>query len=161
MEKKYRQCAGVVVFNKEGRVFLGNRIRFKSAWQFPQGGIETDESIIEAAKRELWEETGITSAILLYSEEKAIRYTFNEKTKEKFRKKGILTDGQDIYFSLFYFTGDESEINLETSIPEFDKYKWDTFDFAIKSVISFKKDAYKKIAKKFQPIINQYLDTIS
>ena len=161
MSKEYRQCAGVVVFNNEGKILVCNRIRFKNAWQFPQGGIETGESIVEAAKRELCEETSITSATLVCSEESFIRYTFNNKVKEIFRKKGILTKGQDIYFSLFYFGGNGDEINLKTEVPEFDKYKWETFDFAIKNVISFKKEAYKKIAEKFQPIIKQYLDTIS
>ncbi len=159
MDKKYRQCAGVVVFNAEGKVLLGNRVKFKNAWQFPQGGIETGESVIDAAKRELREETSVTSVALVYSEKKSIRYTFNNQIKEKFRKKGILTDGQDIYFSLFYFTGNEDEINLKTEVPEFDEYKWESLDFAIKNVIFFKKNAYMKIAKKFQPIINKFLDT--
>ena len=86
MDKKYRQCAGVVVFNAEGKVLLGNRVKFKNAWQFPQGGIETGESVIDAAKRELKEETSVTSVALVYSEKKSIRYTFNNQIKEKFRK---------------------------------------------------------------------------
>ena len=44
MEKQYRKCAGAVVFNKNGQVFLGNRIGFENAWQFPQGGVEENEN---------------------------------------------------------------------------------------------------------------------
>ncbi len=161
MSSLYRKCAGIVVFNNKGLVFLGNRVRFKNAWQFPQGGIEDGESIEEAARRELFEETSIKTAKLVYLDNTPIRYTFNKTIQDNFRKKGVETKGQDIYFSLFYFNGKEEEINLKTAIPEFNKYKWDSLDFAVNNVISFKKEAYKYVAKKFKPIIQQYLATIS
>ncbi len=157
MNKKYRPCAGIVIFNKDGLLFLGNRIGLKNSWQFPQGGIEKNETICEAAKRELFEETGIKSVIHIHSEEKPIRYEFSEDIKSNFRKKGIFNDGQDIYFSLFYFNGNDKEINLKSFEQEFDSYKWDTFEFAVNNIIDFKKDVYVKIADKFTPIIEQYL----
>ena len=161
MNRLYRKCAGIVVFNNEGLVFLGNRIRFKNAWQFPQGGIENNESIEEASRRELYEETGIKTVTLVAVEDTPIRYTFNKVVQSNFRKKGIETNGQDVYFSLFYFNGNEEEINLKTTTPEFNKYKWDSLDFAVKNVVSFKRKTYRSIAKKFKPIIQQYLETIS
>lgn len=157
MEKQYRKCAGAVVFNKNGQVFLGNRIGFKDAWQFPQGGVEENENYIEAAKRELFEETGIKSVEFVCIDEKPIRYEFTEEIKQKFRKKGIYNDGQDICFSLFYFNGNENEINLNMVSPEFSFYKWESFDFAVENIVEFKKDIYKHISEKFSPIIRQYL----
>ena len=161
MNKIYRPCAGIVVFNNDGLLFLGNRVGIENSWQFPQGGIEKNETILEAAKRELFEETGIKSVIHVYTEDMPIRYEFNGKIKSNFRKKGIFNDGQEIYFSLFYFNGSDSEINLKVFEQEFDKYKWDTFDFAINNIIDFKKDVYLRIAKKFMPIIEQYLEAKS
>jgi len=157
VEKQYRKCAGAVVFNKNGQVFLGNRIGFENAWQFPQGGVEENENYIEAAKRELFEETGIKSVEFVCVDEKPIRYEFTEEIKQKFKKKGIYNDGQEICFSLFYFNGSENEINLNGFSPEFSLYKWESFDFAIENIVEFKKDAYKLISEKFSPIIRQYL----
>lgn len=162
MSKQFRLCAAAVVFNSEGKILLGNRIDSDiDAWQFPQGGIETGETPAEAAKRELFEETGISSVKVIYADETPIRYEFSEKVKQAFQQRGIFNSGQDIYFVLFYFTGSDGDINLQTSQPEFKAYKWDTLDFAEKNVISFKKNAYSYAVKQLQPIIRQYLDSVS
>ena len=161
MKKTFRPCAGIVVFNKDGLLFLGNRLGLKNAWQFPQGGIEDGETISEAAQRELFEETGIKNISIVHVEKEAIRYEFDEDVKSKFKKKGIVSDGQDIYFSLFYFEGTDEEINLKCFEQEFDHYVWSDFDFAINNVISFKKEVYQIIAEKFNPLIKQYLKSNS
>lgn len=158
MTKHFRPCAGAVVFNREGLVFLGNRIDTKEdAWQFPQGGIEQGESPACAARRELLEETNITSVQLIYVDEEPFRYEFTDDIKEKFRQRQIFNDGQDIYFALFFFDGKSEEINVKTDHPEFRDYQWKTFDFAIENIINFKKDVYKAVAKRFLPKIEQYL----
>jgi putative (di)nucleoside polyphosphate hydrolase len=157
MSNNYRRCAGAIVFNKEGRVFLGKRIGVDGAWQFPQGGIEDGESIEKASQRELFEETGISSVTLIHSETTPIRYSFPKIIKENLAKKGRDFAGQDIFFSLFYFNGNDDEINLLADEQEFDEYKWESFDFAINNIIDFKKDVYVSIANKFAPLISQYL----
>lgn len=159
MPKQFRLCAGAIVFNDKGNVFLGNRIETKEdSWQFPQGGIEPDETPEMAAKRELFEETSICSVKPIYTDNKPSRYEFSQEIKEKFRKRGIFNDGQDIYFTLFYFVGKESEINLQTTVPEFKSYVWESFDFAVQNIISFKKEVYLKAKHIFLPKIGQYLD---
>lgn len=162
MFKNFRKCAGAIVFNKEGKVLLCSRNDVSgNHWQFPQGGIEVGEKPQEAAQRELFEETSISSVELIYVEDTALRYEFTEQIKNNFRKKGIISDGQDIYFSLFFFTGQEDEINVCTTTPEFKDFIWETMDFAIENIISFKKEVYTEIAKKFTPLIAQYLSTHS
>ena len=161
MSNNYRRCAGAIVFNKDGCVFLGKRIGVDGAWQFPQGGIEEGESIEKASQRELFEETGISSTRLIHSETTPIRYSFPKDIQENLAKKGRAFDGQDIYFSLFYFNGKDEEINLLTDEQEFDEYKWGDFDFAINNIIDFKKDVYVSIANKFTPMISQYLKSLT
>lgn len=162
MAKQFRRCAGAVVFNKQGKVLLGSRIECKTdAWQFPQGGIETGESPEEAAKRELFEETSISSVETVYVTNAPVRYEFTQDIKNNFHKRGIFNDGQDIYFALFYFTGQDSEINLQTPNPEFKKYMWGDLDFAVKNVVDFKREPYLKIKDKFVFEIKQYLNKLS
>jgi len=162
MSLHFRACAGAIVFNKQGFVLLGNRIDTKDdAWQFPQGGIEQGESPEVAARRELFEETNVTSVKHIYTENEPTRYEFDEEIKKSFRKKGINSDGQDIYFSLFYFEGNTKEIDVKTAHPEFREYAWKDFDFAVQNIIEFKKEVYVKAKKTFEPKIKQYLCQLS
>ena len=162
MLKKFRPCAGAVVFNKYGCILLCNRNDTRSdAWQFPQGGIESNETALEAAKRELFEETSIVSVDPVYTDNESKKYEFTEDIKSNFRKRGIFNDGQDICFTLFYFYGEDNEINLNTKQPEFREYKWSNFEFAVENIVDFKKDVYSATAQKFEPIIRQYLEKLS
>lgn len=162
MGKQFRLCAGAVVFNRNGKVLLGNRIETKDdSWQFPQGGIESGETPEEAARRELFEETGVTSVTTVCTDAKPSHYEFSEKIKANLRKRGIFNDGQDIFFSLFYFTGKESEINVRTAFPEFKGCIWESLDFATANIIEFKKNVYTSAAERFAPLIKRYLENLS
>lgn len=162
MDKVFRLCAGAVVFNREGKVLLGNRIDTEDdSWQFPQGGIESGETPEEASRRELFEETGVTSVATVCTDAKPSRYEFSEGIKTNLRKRGIFNDGQDIFFSLFYFTGKESEINVKTAFPEFKGYIWESLDFATANIIEFKKNIYVSAASRFAPLIKRYIENLS
>ncbi len=162
MVAKYRPCAGAVVFNREGKVLLCSRIDVPGDhWQFPQGGIEANESPAQAAKRELFEETSITSVVLVYSDSHFSRYDFPLDVQKKFAQKGIFTAGQDIYFSLYFFNGNEEEINLNTANPEFKKYVWKDLQFAVDNIVPFKKPVYLSLVHRLVPEIQQYLNNIS
>lgn len=162
MLSKYRQCASAIVFNRDGKVLLGNRIDTKEpAWQFSQGGIEEGETPAIAAKRELFEEMGIVSVELIFAEKEPFRYDFPKSVRYNFLQRGIDTHGQDVYFCLFYFKGNNTEINVRTKIPEFSEFRWDTLDFAVHNVIDFKRDAYAHAATIVAPLISQYLSRLT
>lgn len=162
MTGKFRPCAGAIVFNKKGQILLCSRKDTTSdAWQFPQGGIEKNETPKEAAKRELFEETSVSSIISIYTDEKPQKYEFTNEIKDLLIQRGIFNIGQEIYFTLFYFYGDDSEIHVKTKQPEFKDYMWSDFDFAVKNIIPFKRDVYSAAAQKFEPIIRQYLEKLS
>ena len=154
MEYPYRKCAAAVLFNDSGRVLVCARHDLQhDDWQFPQGGVEAGETAVDAARRELYEETSVRSVQFVTAMEEGIRYTFPDFILEKRKKRGIYNPGQDLYWSLFRFVGEESEINLDTAEPEFRKYEWVTLDEAVKRAVDFKKDAYKKMAAAFKPFI--------
>lgn len=162
MTEQYRLCAAAVVFNSEGKVLLGNRSDMPDdAWQFPQGGIEENESPAAAATRELWEETSVVSVKCIYTAFEPFRYEFPQIIKDNFKKRHIFTDGQDVFFSLFYFEGKDDEIDLNTSTPEFCQYMWNDFDFAVEHVVAFKKSVYLSAARLLKPLIKQYVNSIS
>lgn len=155
--KKYRKNAGIIVFNKNKKVLICERIgNWEQAWQFPQGGIDEKETAQEAAIRELKEETSISSVRAILTETTPLIYEFPPEVKANSKKKGRDYDGQEQYWSLLLFLGEDSEINLQTKEPEFKSWKWIDIENADKNVVSFKKEVYRTIINKYKPIIEKY-----
>ena len=156
MAPLYRPNAGIVVFNREGKVLLCQRKDVKNAWQFPQGGIEPRETPKKAALRELKEETSITSVKWVTTIEQPVRYDFPPEVMSQLRRRGILHVGQEMYWTLAYFYGNETEINLCTDEPEFSSFRWSTFAEACELIVDFKKEAYRYAAENLQKLIEDY-----
>lgn len=155
--KKYRKNAGIIVFNKNKKVLICERIgNWEQAWQFPQGGIDEKETAQEAAIRELKEETSISSVRAILTETTPLIYEFPPEVKANSKKKGRDYDGQEQYWSLLLFLGEDSEINLQTKEPEFKSWQWIDIENADKNVVSFKKEVYRTIINKYKPIIEEY-----
>jgi len=159
MTGTYRNCAGIIVFNDEGKVLMCTR-RDKSGnqWQFPQGGIEKGERPHQAALRELKEETSITSAKIIFSMPHPLIYNFPPYIRESLLAKGRTNIGQKMYWFLLHFEGDNSEINLETREPEFRNFEWVNISEAPKRIIYFKRAVYMKACKTFEPKIKSFLE---
>lgn len=152
-EGKYRLNALAVVFNAEGKVLLCARSDcYDHPWQFPQGGIEEGETPEEAARRELFEETSISSVELAAALPAPQYYDFPPEVLEKFRKLGRKNIGQKQYSFLFRFVGKDSEINLGEN-GEFRSWKWAEMSEAVAGIAAFKKEVYQKIAEAFTPFI--------
>lgn len=157
MADNFRPNAGIVVFNKEGKVLLCKRSDEDDAWQFPQGGIERGETASIAAQRELWEETSLKNVKLIKTLKEPAPYRFPPDVMALTKSRGWNYVGQKMYWSLFYFCGDDSEINLNTEGHEFSEYRWDTLESAYQLIVDFKKTAYATAVKAFTPLIKEYL----
>ncbi len=151
----YRIGVGIILLNEEKKVFVGKRIDIKSeAWQMPQGGINKDEKIENAAYRELYEETGIKKAKIILRSKKWFQYNISLALKKKLWKGKYLGQKQKWY--VMKFKGNErKDINLNMSKPEFCDWKWINLNELESLIVSFKKEMYKKILKEFEYKIKQ------
>ena len=158
--RKYRPNVGVVLFNPDGRVWYGRRVvnsdvldlgpenKDKSwTWQMPQGGVDEGEDIETAAFRELKEETGVTSARLLMITPGWLAYDFPPQYKKKKWR------GQRQKWAAMIFTGDESEIDLDTDDhQEFDDWRWGELEDAPSLIVPFKRPVYEELVAGFAPL---------
>lgn len=152
MCKLYRKNVGVVVC-KEKKVLLCARSDHEDLhWQFPQGGVEEGEDIIEAARRELWEETGIKNVKFVSKIPFLLRYDFPMGDKKHCYYPYV---GQEQSWLLFEFFGSDRDINFEVDpkCVEFKKFEWVDISEAPKRIVAFKKDVYTQVANYFAPII--------
>jgi putative (di)nucleoside polyphosphate hydrolase len=147
----YRPNVGVVLFNADGRVWLGRRIHTPGPfnWQFPQGGVDKGEDLLAAARRELNEETGVISTRFLNRTEDWITYDFPDDYRGSKIAKGWRGQKQ-VWFAM-RFTGPESEINLFAHAHvEFDDWRWAVLEEAPELVVPFKRGAYDKVVAAFR-----------
>jgi len=143
----YRFGVGIVVVNKERKVLIARRIDLPEVWQFPQGGIEADEEIIAAAKRELYEEVGIKDIKVLQVADELITYDFPPELRKKYL-------GQKHRWVMVEFLGDDKEISFDKGDkPEFSDFRWVEFRQAVAMMTGFKKPAYQKIYELFGGVI--------
>ena len=147
----YRPNVGIVLFNPDGRVWLGRRAHTPGPfnWQFPQGGVDRGEELLAAARLELEEETGVASTTYLGRTEDWITYDFPTGYGGSKMAKGWKGQKQ-VWFAL-RFTGPEAEINLFAHHHiEFDDWRWAEMDEAPALVVPFKRTAYELVIATFQ-----------
>ena len=156
----YRPCVGVMVLNRDGLVWAGHRIAQEDSemagteklWQMPQGGIDEGETPVQAAWRELYEETGIRSATLIEEAPDWINYDLPRELvgvalKGKYR-------GQAQRWFAFRFEGDESEIAINPPPggheAEFDDWAWKPMADLPELIVPFKRGVYEKVVAAFR-----------
>ena len=158
MEEKFknlplRNGVGIVVLNKENKVFVARRIdNPKNFWQMPQGGVDEGEDLLTAALRELEEETSIKNVELIKEIKEIMTYELPKHLlgiiwKGKYK-------GQKQKWFIMRFLGNDEEINIKTKKPEFLEWKWIDLDKLTEVVVDFKLHVYKELKEKIKKIIN-------
>ena len=148
-----RNGVGIVVLNKENKVFVAKRIDNPgNFWQMPQGGIDDGEDFLTAAYRELYEETSIKNVELIKELNGTLTYELPKHLlgiiwKGKYK-------GQKQKWFLMRYLGKDEEINIKTKKPEFLEWKWIEIEALTDVVVDFKLQVYENLKEKIQKIIN-------
>jgi putative (di)nucleoside polyphosphate hydrolase len=157
----YRPCVGVALLNREGHAFIGHRKRKRGSevldphsWQMPQGGIDAGEQPLEAAKRELWEETNVRSIELIAELPDWLKYDLPEDAQGRWSGR---YRGQTQKWFLFRFVGSDREIDVNHPAggahdAEFDDWRWERFERLPELVVPFKREVYQAVAAAFAPL---------
>ena len=147
-----RSGVGIVLLNKKNEVFVARRLdNAKKFWQMPQGGVDKNEDYLDAAYRELEEETSINNVKLIKKLDGFITYELPKNLigiiwKGKYK-------GQKQKWFVMKFLGQDSDINLKTKHPEFFEWKWVALDKITDLVVEFKLSVYKEIKEKVKKIL--------
>ena len=148
-----RKGVGIIVLNKNNEVFVGKRKDNPvDKWQMPQGGIDNNETPLDAMKRELAEETSITRIKILKEIENWLEYELPQNLLGKIWKGKFR--GQRQKWFIVKFLGSENEINLNTKHPEFIEWKWINYKSLPEVIVDFKKEVYLKLKIELNKFIN-------
>ena len=159
--RPYRRNVGSALFDSAGRVLLARRLGDDGPeiilpgyeWQMPQGGVDPHEDLAAAARRELWEETGVTSAVLLGRLPTPLRYDF-PPYRGPDHKLHRFAGQEQVWFAM-RFTGQDSEIDLggrNGEAPEFSEWIWADLGTIAERVVPYKQAIYREVASGFSHV---------
>ena len=144
---------GIAVLNSENKVFVGKRIDNPlDKWQMPQGGVDSNEPLLQAMKRELLEETSIENIEVLKEFDEWLEDELPERLVAKIWRGKYR--GQKQKWFIVKFLGNENEINIVTKNPEFIEWKWIDINLLPDLIVLFKKHVYEKVLLELKKIAN-------
>jgi putative (di)nucleoside polyphosphate hydrolase len=158
--RPYRPNVGIALFSKQGLVLIAKRFRDDGPeivlpgheWQMPQGGIDAQEDPFEAAKRELYEETGVVNLEYLGETTHWLSYDFPLYDGPPHRLAKFRGQRQKWFALGFYGRDDEIDVTIPRGDvePEFDAWKWERLDRVAGLVVPFRRKVYEHVAKEFE-----------
>lgn len=148
--RPYRPCVGLMLFNANGKVFVGARIDTPGDhWQMPQGGVDPGETPRQAAMRELAEEVGTTKAEIIAECSDTICYDLPHELSRRIWQGRYR--GQSQHWFALRFTGEDSDVDIAAcSEPEFRAWKWADIDELTSLIVPFKRDTYRQVIAAFR-----------
>ncbi len=151
----FRANVGIIICNDAGELLWARRSG-QGGWQFPQGGINVNESPLQAMYRELREEVGLQpdDVEVIGTTRDWCRYHL----PERFQRKNVqpLCVGQKQRWFLLRLLAEESSICFDTTVPaEFDRWKWVDRKLPAREVIYFKRSVYAQVLREFRPYLER------
>ncbi len=156
---KYRPCVGVMLLNGAGLAFVGRRrpkgphdfTNERFEWQMPQGGVDESEAPVDAALRELYEETNVRSVEVLAEIEPWLSYDLPPENAKRWKGKYI---GQTQKWFALRFTGEDCEIDIARPAdgahqPEFDEWRWERPSLLPELIVPLKRHVYERVVREF------------
>jgi len=148
-----RVGVGAVLLNKNNQVFVGKRRDNPvNKWQMPQGGVDNNEELVDALKRELYEETSVKSYEIIHELDRWLTYELPENLLGKIWRGKYR--GQKQRWFILRFSGEENEINVNTKKPEFLEWKWADIESLPNIIVDFKKKVYEELLVEIRKIIS-------
>lgn len=149
----FRANVGIIICNEHGQVFWARRFG-QHSWQFPQGGIDDGETPEQAMYRELYEEVGLKpeQVEIVYTSRNWFRYRLPKRLIRREQRPTCI--GQKQKWFLLRLKCKEQDVDVHcSSHPEFDNWRWVSYWYPVRQVVSFKKDVYRRVMKEFAPIV--------
>ena len=148
-----RTGVGIAILNSKNKVFVGKRKDNPfDKWQMPQGGVNSNEPLLTAMKRELEEETSIKNIEILSELNQWLEYELPENLIGKIWKGKYR--GQKQKWFVVRFLGHDSEININTKYPEFIEWKWIDMNLLPDLIVNFKQHVYKSVLLELKKYVN-------
>ena len=142
---------GAVLLNRNNQVFVGKRRDNPiNKWQMPQGGVDNNEKLVDALKRELYEETSVKSYKIIHELDRWLTYELPENLLGKIWRGKYR--GQKQKWFILRFSGEESEINVNTKKPEFSEWKWVDIESLPDIIVDFKKKVYEELLMEIKKL---------
>jgi putative (di)nucleoside polyphosphate hydrolase len=150
----YRRNVGVMLMNRDGRIFVGQRRdRDQAAWQMPQGGIDKGEDAVAAALRELEEETGVSPRLVTVVAVSASPQAYDLPPDVQPTIWGGKYRGQRQDWVLMRFHGTDADVDINRDHPEFSAWEWCDPADLVPRIVPFKRAVYESVLAEFAPLI--------